>query len=1004
MARASKETVASPQHARLNDSRLSALPLTLALWQLRQTWRLLLVVGAGVIASVVLVCAVPLYSQISMTAEVRNLLITDPKNTEIKIYSIAPEIDLRSFQFMQLRIDKEMQRNLGPFLIGPAQFSFQMGGVDILVPQTGPNGQTVLRKSGNQMNIIGSSPLQSASHIDLLAGRFPQNNDNAIEVAITPSTSRNLSVGPGAVIPIRISFLSSIGEILKTINQKLLVVGIFKPKPNDTFWHGESFECDPLGGGNATCKALVSNDAVLTSLNYFTLDPKLAGSHIETKPYLSWYYHLDTTKVDVNNLGAVQTGLSNMNGDITGPSFTPRYIEQTTVIDPISDVLGQYNTRSTVVQIPITSLFLLVVGLTLFFVVMMTSILVERQAEVIAVLRSRGASRLQIFSSFLTQSVGISLIALIVAPLIAILVVPLISLSTLTHSDAGAVNVITSEPQAVLQEILVPALVTVGVAILAMTLSIGGAVQRGILSLRREYARSTHRPLWQRLNVDMIAAIIALAVFSYSVYENSPGVLDERVRVLILPPLTVLGVFSLLLGLSLLLLRTFPLLLRWAARLSIRNHGAAPMLAIAQMARSPRQSLRMTILLAFSIAFVIFTLIFNASQSQRKLDVANHEVGADFNGKLSNTGSQGQPSAYSHIPGVLSATIGYTSFPRASENSLNYSFQLLAADADTFAHTFIWTSQNSTQPIALLMQQLVAQRSEAIASSTVPAIVDSAAWNTLHLSPGVTFHFFDNKVAVDCIPIAEVQSIPTMNDSAFATGTNDFAAAGGILVDWQTLMAVSQKVNGIAPTSTDIWLNTRSDAPSLASVRAALSKGKLQLGNLNDRRAIIDSLSNDPLYLDLTGLLFMGAIIAILLAFVGNLIASWVSVRNRLTNFAVLRALGTVPRQLATILIWEQSIVYATALLLGVSLGIVLSELALPSLIFTNLSIIGLNGSFSSEAYYILQTVPRVQIVIPPSLGIVFVVIVLMYMIALGTMVRVVARSSISQTLRLNED
>ena len=89
---------------------------------------------------------------------------------------------------------------------------------------------------------------------------------------------------------------------------------------------------------------------------------------------------------------------------------------------------------------------------------------------------------------------------------------------------------------------------------------------------------------------------------------------------------------------------------------------------------------------------------------------------------------------------------------------------------------------------------------------------------------------------------------------------------------------------------------------------------------------------------------------------------------------------------------------------MGVVFGAMLSLLALPALVFTNVAISGFNNDIASGEYYILQTVPPVQIIVPASLGIVFVLIVVICILALGMMVRVASRPSISQILRLNED
>ena len=45
----------------------------------------------------------------------------------------------------------------------------------------------------------------------------------------------------------------------------------------------------------------------------------------------------------------------------------------------------------------------------------------------------------------------------------------------------------------------------------------------------------------------------------------------------------------------------------------------------------------MTLLLAFAIAFAIFTLVSAASQAQRAADISGYETGADFSGDIANS-------------------------------------------------------------------------------------------------------------------------------------------------------------------------------------------------------------------------------------------------------------------------------------------------------------------------------------------------------------------------------
>ncbi len=68
----SKNTATPPQQ---RQKKLQVPPfVTLAWWQVRPTWRLLLVMGIGIIIAVAFVCTVPLYSDVAMTAGLRNVV------------------------------------------------------------------------------------------------------------------------------------------------------------------------------------------------------------------------------------------------------------------------------------------------------------------------------------------------------------------------------------------------------------------------------------------------------------------------------------------------------------------------------------------------------------------------------------------------------------------------------------------------------------------------------------------------------------------------------------------------------------------------------------------------------------------------------------------------------------------------------------------------------------------------------------------------------------------
>src|SRR5258708_33090768 len=70
---------------------LALLPaiVKVAWWRLKQMWHVLLVTWLGMLTMVMLVCAVPLFSQVAMTAGVRNALNSAPPYEQRLTFTLA---------------------------------------------------------------------------------------------------------------------------------------------------------------------------------------------------------------------------------------------------------------------------------------------------------------------------------------------------------------------------------------------------------------------------------------------------------------------------------------------------------------------------------------------------------------------------------------------------------------------------------------------------------------------------------------------------------------------------------------------------------------------------------------------------------------------------------------------------------------------------------------------------------------------------------------------------
>ncbi len=994
--------------------------VTLALWRWRQHWFLLLLTGIGMVAAITLICTVPLLTAVMQTAGLRSVLTTSPASAELTLRTTVVGLSTQTLGTVNQFATPPLQDHLKGYLESPPRLEIQTPEFD-LVPSVYPTRNTPLQLYGNSMP-------QAAPHVTLVQGRLPRMVNRDIEIALTPATAYALHARVGSVITLESTFYTvpAAGNAPVTSQQsyvqqiKLSVVGLFEVGTSDPFWHGEDFQPAFIGTG-WHYSALVSTQALLAAFD------RIAANYVDYATYFSpqdyayiyWYYYLDSSRVSINQLdnligqlAAIQEAIAHTNGLIRLSSQS--VMQQVDLYSPVlnnaftSGSLERFRSRVAVAGMPVAILALEITCLILFFASVMVGLLVERQVDTIAFLRSRGASNSQIFGAHLTQCLILSLFALLAGPLLAFVVVYFVSQRLLLATAQDALGVLTNAPLAALLSVKWYVLVTVGVIMAVMIFALYRASQMHVLAGRRETARSKWHPLWQRLNLDLVASIIALTGYGISVYlADVSGLLDARTQALVATPVTLIAPVFLVLAAVLLFLRLFPLFLHLGSRFAARGRGAASMLALAQVARSPRQSVRMLMLLALAAAFAMFTLVFAASQAQRAADISAYQSGADFSGTVPSSAQlrslKVETKLYRNVAGVTAATAGYVGEVTSGATSALFTLQVRAVDPATFAQAAIWTSQNSSQALASLLAQLVVRRNAAIRQGVIPAIVDAYAWNRLGLHAGEAFFVQQNSTLSDTvryIAIAEVQRIPPINNSLAGVDL----PPGNLIVDYQTFASIQKKNFGKNTPANYVWLRTSDDPAVVAHVRKVLQASKLHLDNLYDRRALIDALQADPLYLHLIVILALGTTAALLLALMGNLLASWLSVRRRLTNFAVLRALGATPKQVAGVLMWEQGIVYAAALLTGIVFGWVLSATAVPALVFTSVPTSSVLSELSTNQFYSLQRAVPVHVVFPISLGIAIGVLVAICAIVLGMMMWVVLHPSMNQKLRLHED
>jgi len=1009
--------------------------LTLTFWQLHRSKFLLSITLLGIIAAVVIACAVPLFLTITTTAGLRNTLGGQPYSAQVNC-DIAPlGLSSHSIHDIQHQLDPFFQHSLGQYLDGPPQFTISSENFNLFSPRL---------PIANKFHALSVPIKDAASHLKLEQGKIPHITStpgSEIEIMITPDTAQGLHLHLGSVMELEFPFYTQFPDPFVsngfnqnkiTVRFKVRIAGLFTiDETNLNYWHGSNFQPysvleDPIR------KLIVYHYSMLFPLEGLLglYDALGAKYHVATPltlsgNILSWYYTLNTLSISTTQINDLIKRLADLNSTITihyanavgaysfnyDPTNPPPYpyIVQTNLYSPLLSLSGtpstleQYRSGVEVMSVPIFIVALQIDALILFFVSLMINLLVERQSDAIAILRSRGASRRQIFGMLFLQTVSLSIIAIIIGIPLSLLMIVFVAQHILPIEVQDALNSVTVNPIQVLLSTFSYAAAVVFVLLVTMSFSFIRAASMDVLSLRRSMSRSIRLPLWQRLHLDILVAILALGAYIISLYLSMVGtLLDSTTKARVVVPLSLIAPFFLVIGCLLLFLRFFPVLLGLGAWFVTRGRSVALMLALAQMARVPHQAIRMTLLLTLATAFALFSLIFMSSQEQRINDAAAYQTEADFSGSIPDHSYQQSlenwTTHYKTIPGVTSASVGYVSTGDVAGGS---HFSIQGVDTSTFADTALWPQESSLPSLVSLMNLLARKRQYGSSHGIVPVLVDRMVSNTLSIHVGSIFHMTveDNTLIVSdvpCLVVGIIQHIPTLSINQQLTSTVGSTISAGILLDYRTYSAVYiqevQKLVGQSNGSFSpnyVWLRTKDDASSLTLVRSALDNASFYLSNVKDRRAIINHLQADPLTISLIGMLTIGMFTTLLLTIIGDLLSSWLNAQTRRTNFAVLRALGTSPRQLMSVLIWEQTLIYVIGLLLGVIFGALLSITVVPTLIFNNTG--GQSG---------LPT----QIIVPSTLTTALLCVIIIFIVALGIMVYVVSKPSLSQTLRLNED
>ncbi|MFC7218340.1 FtsX-like permease family protein, partial [Streptomyces polyrhachis] len=265
-------------------------------------------------------------------------------------------------------------------------------------------------------------------------------------------------------------------------------------------------------------------------------------------------------------------------------------------------------------------------------------------------------------------------------------------------------------------------------------------------------------------------------------------------------------------------------------------------------------------------------------------------------------------------------------------------------------------------------------------AAPIPALVDGVLAATGEAEPGDTLTLTLDSREYRVRVIGRIDGIPGFDRSR-----------GRLLLDTRALAARLTHAGQPPPREAFWWLAaTDGDpAPALAAARAPAAPGAA-LGTTRDVAQERAALARSPLRAGTDAALALCLVLAPAFAVIGFTLHTVLSVRSRAREFALLRALGTRPRQLTAVLWTEQLCLAAFAALTGTLTGTALAAVITP--------VTGVDDHGFPVYPGLLATVPWSR-VLPIAAG-----TVLLICLAVTAAARLLTRADLVRVLRAGED
>lgn len=652
-------------------------------------------------------------------------------------------------------------------------------------------------------------------------------------------------------------------------------------------------------------------------------------------------------------------------------------------------IFQDFSAKENSIRLMMLALALPTLLLILYYAALAAGLIIDQRRAEIAMLRSRGASSIQLVAASVLEWTIIGAGCLILGPFLGLVIAQLFGAS------AGFLNFVDRKalPIALNAETYQYAVAMVLIMIIAVMVPSIKAARHSIISYKQERSRMQVKPFWQRFYLDLL--LLGIGIYGYRIMmlqSVAAGQVQAELDRLIDPFLFIIPTL-LVLGVGLLLLRLLPLITGLLEKLVNHGRGVALYASLLEVSRNPGRYRPLILLVVLTAATGIYGAAMARSLDQNTHDQVYYAAGADavleerwlrlmptsdpkttkplFGAPAMDLDKEHpfEPPYLMHrnMPGVVStARVQITKDTKVIKgNGISPFITVMAVDPKEFAQT-AWFRRDLTDQHPYAYLNMLAKHPQAV-------LVSKNLLESGNFKLGDSMTLLLHKQKIDFVIVGVVPYWP-----ALYADKAPFAIANLNYVTEQS---------AIAPYK--IWLKLTPSA-MLTPGLDYLAKKNISVISVKDARSELALAKRDPQKMGFYGIISVGFCVAVLIMVIGFLLYTFISLQGRMLQFGMLRAIGLSLRQLIQTLFLELIWSVGLGLAAGTLIGELISEIFVPFL--------------RTAASFKEATPPFFIVIAGADIWTIYEVLLPVFFAALAVLSLILARLQIHQAVKLGEE